>query len=72
MAPADGNGHAVLEFTFGSAMTEGSLPVQKFVDHDSESPDIGFGSVNVFDKPLWRHVNGWTDVDILELGPLIL
>ena len=72
MAPADGNGHAVLEFTFGSAMTEGSLPVQKFVDHDSEGPNVGFGSVNVLDKSLWRHVNGRADVDILEFGPFIL
>jgi hypothetical protein len=42
--------------------------MQKFINHDTKGPNISFRAVDVFDKSLWRHVNGRADVDIFEFG----
>ena len=41
--------------------------MEKFVDEDAESPDIGLGPIYVVDEALRRHVDGGADVYVLEL-----
>ena len=65
----DGKGKVLLEFLLGPAGRKGCLAVQKFVDEDAKSPDVGFRSVDVVDEPLGRHVDRRADVNILEFFP---
>ena len=39
----------------------------KFVDHDSKGPNICFGTIDVIEEALGRHVEGRPDVHILEI-----
>jgi hypothetical protein len=48
-------------------MGQRCLPVQKFVDHESESPDVCFGSIQILAEALRRHVEWRPDVDVFEL-----
>ena len=42
--------------------------MQKFINHNTEGPNISFGTVDVFDKSLRRHINRRANVDIFEFG----
>jgi hypothetical protein len=56
------------ELIFGFTLVKRGLTMQKLINHDTEGPNISFRTVDVFDKSLWRHVNGRADVDIFEFG----
>jgi hypothetical protein len=50
-------------------MRVGSLAMQKFVYENSKSPDICLWTIDIIDETFGRHVDGRSDVDVLELGP---
>ena len=56
----------VLELTLGLAEGVGRLPVQQLVHQNPEGPDVGFGAVVVVYQSLRGHVNGGSDIDVLE------
>ena len=59
----------MLELSLRPAGRVWRLPMQQLVDKHPEGPDIGFGSVDVVDEALRRHIDGRPDVNILELFP---
>lgn len=67
LALADRNGKALLQFSFGFAVWERSLAMQKFVDEHPECPNVSFRAIDVMNEALGRHVNRRADVDVLEL-----
>lgn len=62
------NWNGVFELALGSAMGEGSFPMQEFKHHYAERPYISLRAIYVINQALWRHVNRRTDVNVLEFG----
>ncbi len=44
----------------------------KFIEHDSECPDISLWSIGVFDDTFGGHVEGRSDVEIAKISSRIL
>lgn len=61
-----------MHFEFGLRLAEPKwgIAVQNFKNKDTEGPHICLGAVDVVDKCLWAHVDGTSDIDVLETLPV--
>ena len=48
----------ILQLSFSSTVSVGCLSMQKFINEDSKSPYIGFGTIDVMDKAFRGHIDG--------------
>lgn len=68
LVPLQGHHYTCAQILFGLAVTERGVAVVKFINHDSEGPNISFGTVHVVQDAFGRHVEGRTNIQISEIG----
>ena len=56
------------ELILGFTLVKRGLAMQKFINHDSKGPDVGFGSVVVVNEAFWAHVDGAADGNVCKEG----